>query len=157
VYEEGHRGRGSARAGLLWEDTSYSDNRVLMASPPNFDGSRHPTLIVYLHGNQSTLERDVLERQQIPAQIAAANVNPFLVAPQFAFDALDSSPGNFAQGGHFAAFIKAADEFHIFNTKIGAHFTVCIKQHQWRKHQLSHLGTTLVTDAHAYGSSASGC
>lgn len=108
VHEEGRRGRDSPRAGLLWEDTSYSDNRVLMARPPHFDGSRHPALIVYLHGNQAILERDVLERQQVPAQIAAAQFNALLLAPQFASDALDSSPGNFAQSGHFAAFIREA-------------------------------------------------
>lgn len=106
VLEEGRRGRNSPRGGLLWEDTTYSDNRVLLAMPTDFNGHRHPTLIVYLHGNQATLERDVWERQQVPAQVIAANINAFLVAPQFAVDALDSSPGNFAEKNYFKKFIK---------------------------------------------------
>ena len=106
VREEGRRGRNSPRGGLLWEDITYSDNRVLLAMPTDFNGHRHPTLIVYLHGNQATLERDVWERQQVPAQVIAANINAFLVAPQFAVDALDSSPGNFAEKNYFNKFVK---------------------------------------------------
>lgn len=108
VIEPDRRGRDSQRSGLLWEDTVYSDNRVLMAIGPNFSARKHPVLVVYLHGNQAILERDVLERQQIPAQVAAANINAFLLAPQFAVDALDSSPGNFSQRNYFAAFIDEA-------------------------------------------------
>ncbi|GGY64769.1 hypothetical protein GCM10011613_05710 [Cellvibrio zantedeschiae] len=108
VNEAGRRGHNSTRGGLLWEDTTYNDNRVLLATSANNASKHYPTLIVYLHGNQATLERDVLERQQIPAQIIAADINAFLVAPQFASDALDSSPGNFVQKNYFSAFIREA-------------------------------------------------
>ncbi len=106
VNDNGRRGHNSPRGGLLWEDSTYSDNRVLLAMPEDFNGQRKPTLIVFLHGNQSTLERDVLERQQVPAQVIAANINAFLVAPQFATDALDSNSGNFAEKKYFTKFIK---------------------------------------------------
>lgn len=106
VNDDGRRGHNSPRGGLLWEDTTYSDNRVLLAMPEDFKGHRNPTLIVFLHGNQTTLERDVLERQQVPAQVIAANINAFLVAPQFATDALDSNSGNFAEKKYFTKFIK---------------------------------------------------
>lgn len=106
VNDNGRRGRNSPRGGLLWEDITYSDNRALMAITPNFVGHRHPVLVVYLHGNQSILERDVAERQQIPAQVANANINAFLVAPQFALDALDSNSGNFTEKKYFTKFVK---------------------------------------------------
>lgn len=106
VLQDGRRGHNSPRGGLLWEDTTYSDNRVLLTMQTDFNGHRHPTLIVYLHGNEAILDRDVWVRQQIPAQLIASNMNAFLVAPQFAVDALDSSPGNFAEKNHFTKFLK---------------------------------------------------
>lgn len=106
VNDNGRRGHNSPRGGLLWEDTTYSDNRVLLAMPQDFKGHRNPTLIIFLHGNQSILDRDVWERQQVPAQIFASNINAFLVAPQFAEDALDSNSGNFAEKKFFTKFIK---------------------------------------------------
>lgn len=106
VNDNGRRGHNSPRGGLLWEDTTYSDNRVLLTMPEDFDIHRKPTLIVFLHGNESILDRDVWERQQIPAQVIAAKINAFLVAPQFAVDALDSNTGNFAEKKYFTKFIK---------------------------------------------------
>lgn len=108
VLEEGRRGRNSPRGGLLWEDTTYHDNRVLLAKPAEILNQKNLRLVVFLHGNQSVLDRDVLLRQQVPAQLAAAGINAYLVAPQFALDALDSSPGNFAQKNYFSRFIKEA-------------------------------------------------
>lgn len=108
VNDAGRRGRNSPRGGLLWEDITYNDNRVLFAMSPDFIGRRNGVLVVFLHGNQATLERDVLERQQVAAQLFSAGINAFLLAPQFAVDALDSSPGNFAQKNYFTYFIKEA-------------------------------------------------
>jgi hypothetical protein len=106
LADDGRRGRNSPRGGLLWEDITYTDDRVLLTMPTDFNGRRRPTLIVYLHGNQAILERDVWERQQVPAQVISADINAFLVAPQFAVDALDSSPGNFAEKNYFTKFVK---------------------------------------------------
>ena len=70
-----------------------------------------PALIVlYLHGQGATLERDVMARQAVPRQIAESGQNVALVAPQLALDAADSSAGNFWKPGHFAAYIDEAAE-----------------------------------------------
>ena len=106
--EDGRRAHNSPRGGTLWEDTTYSDNRVLISIPANFDKKRTPTIVIFLHGNQSTLARDVIARQKIPEQIAAANINAILIAPQFAVDALDSNSGNFARRNYFSRFITEA-------------------------------------------------
>jgi len=107
--EDGRRAHNSPRGGTLWEDTTYSDNRVLVSIPANFDKKHTPTIVIFLHGNQSTLERDVIARQKIPEQIAAANINAILIAPQFAVDALDSNSGNFARRNYFSRFITEAN------------------------------------------------
>ena len=65
-------------------------------------------LIVFLHGNGATLARDVVQRQHVPKQIAAARLNSALIAPQLAVDALDSSAGKFWEPGAFAAFLDEA-------------------------------------------------
>ena len=50
-------------------------------------------VIVFFHGNDATLERDVIGRQHIPSQLASSGVNAALAAPQFAVGIRDSSPG----------------------------------------------------------------
>ncbi len=91
----GRRGHTSPRGGLLWEDRHYSDRRTLLFVPTGFDPERPATLVVFFHGNNSTLERDVLARQRVPAQLEASGLNAILAAPQFAYDAPDSSAGGF--------------------------------------------------------------
>ncbi len=49
-------------------------------------------MIVYFHGNQTILSRDVVDRQQTVRQLAQSNLNAVLVAPQLAVDAQDSAP-----------------------------------------------------------------
>ena len=106
---EGHRlGHQSPRGGIRWEDETYSDKRALFDIPKGFDLSRPAVLIVYFHGNDTTLERDVMGRQHIPAQLAQSGINAVLVAPQFAFDARDSSPGNFWRPGYFSGWLAEA-------------------------------------------------
>ena len=65
-------------------------------------------IVVFLHGNRATLERDVGGRQRVAAQIAEANVNAVLVAPQLAVNANDSSAGRFWESYGFARFIGEA-------------------------------------------------
>jgi hypothetical protein len=110
VHENGRRGHTSSRGGVYWEDTTYKDNRVLLALSPYFKIKQRPIIVVYFHGNQSTLERDVIERQKIPEQLANSKINAFLVAPQFAVDAQDSSVGHFADEGFFAKFLDEVAE-----------------------------------------------
>ena len=109
VQIEGRYGRFSARTGqVYWADETYNDARVLLDLPQGFNAGRAGVLIVFLHGNGATLARDVIQRQHVPKQIAAARLNSALIAPQLAVDALDSSAGKFWEPGAFAAFLDEA-------------------------------------------------
>ena len=102
------RGRNTARGGVLWEDTTYSDRRVLISIPRGFDIRRPSLIVVFFHGNGAILTRDVRNRQQVPRQIVESGLNAVLVAPQFAVDAADSSAGRFWEPGVFAQFMGEA-------------------------------------------------
>jgi hypothetical protein len=102
------RGHTSARGGVYWENETYSDRRSLLYIPQGFDIKKPAAIVVYFHGNQALLARDVVERQQVPRQLAESGLNAVLVAPQFARDALDSSAGAFWQPGAFARFLREA-------------------------------------------------
>jgi len=104
------RGHTSLRGDVYWEDPTYSDRRSLLYLPPGFDPARPVLIVLYLHGQGATLERDVMVRQAVPRQIADTGANIALVAPQLALDAGDSSAGNFWRGGHFAKYIDEAAE-----------------------------------------------
>ena len=106
--EAGHRGHTSSRGHVLWESETFSDSHVLLHIPPGFDPNRPAVMIVFFHGQGANLARDVRDRQQVPAQISAAGVNAVLVAPQFAFNAADSSAGKFWEPGGFSRFLDEA-------------------------------------------------
>ena len=108
VVDNGRLGHSSQRNGVLWEDQSYSEKRVLLSIPKGFDPRRPAAIVVFLHGNEARLDRDVLERQGVARQLAQSNMNAVLVAPQFALDAKDSSAGRFWEPGVFAQFLKEA-------------------------------------------------
>jgi hypothetical protein len=109
VDQGGRLGHTSPRGGLLWEDATYNDRHVLIAAGNDFDPNRPGALVVFFHGNQTTLARDVVERQQTVRQLAQSNLNGVLVAPQLALDANDSSAGNFWRPGAFAQFLDEAE------------------------------------------------
>ena len=108
VEQGERRGRNSARGGVLWEDATYNDRRVLMSIPRGFDLRKPSMIVVFFHGNGATLSRDVRNRQQVPRQIVESGLNAVLVAPQFAVDAADSSAGRFWEPGVFAQFMGEA-------------------------------------------------
>ena len=108
VTENGRRGHLSPRGGVYWEDETYSDNRVLLTLTEKFNEDNHPFIVVYLHGNLTRLERDVIERQLIPQQVSDSGINALLLAPQLAVDALDSNAGNFVDQDFFTGFINEA-------------------------------------------------
>jgi hypothetical protein len=110
VNDNGRHGHRSFSGRVLWEDQTFNDNRVLLHIPKGFDIRRPALMLVFLHGHGATLERDVLARQKVPAQISASNANVVLVAPQLAFDAADSSAGKFWQPGGFGRFIGEAGQ-----------------------------------------------
>ena len=109
VDDNGRLGHSSPRGGLLWEDQTYNDRTVLLAAPESFDPSRPGHIVVFFHGNNATLERDVIARQQIVRQLADSGLNGVLVAPQLALDAPDSSAGKFWSPDGFAAFLDEAE------------------------------------------------
>jgi hypothetical protein len=107
--EENRAGHTSGRDGAVrWQDEVYQDKRALLYLPRGCDIRKRALIVVFFHGNNATLERDVLSRQQVAAQLAASGINAALVAPQFAVDAPDSSAGRFWQRGHFARFLAEA-------------------------------------------------
>jgi hypothetical protein len=108
--EAGHRGHTNFRGRVLWDRDTYGDPRVLLHIPPGFDANKPSVMIVFFHGHGAILGRDVRDRQQVPAQISASGVNAVLVAPQFAVDAADSSPGKFGDPGGFKRFLDEAAE-----------------------------------------------
>lgn len=108
VDDKGRKGHTSPRGGVYWQDETYADRRVLLDIPRGFDPSRPGVIVVFFHGNKSTLERDVVRRQHVPQQVGRAGLNAVLVAPQFAVDALDSTAGRFYLPGFFAKFMDEA-------------------------------------------------
>lgn len=104
------RGHTTGRGDVYWEETTYSDRRSLLYLPQGFDPSRPVMILLFLHGQGATLERDVVLRQAVPRQVAESGKNIALIAPQLAYDAFDSSAGNFWRGGHFARYIDEAAE-----------------------------------------------
>jgi hypothetical protein len=105
---ESRRGHVTFRGQTLWESRTFSDDRVLLHIPPNFDPSRPAVMVVFFHGHGAIIDRDVRDRQQVPAQITAAGANAVLVAPQFAVDAADSSAGKFWEPNGFRRFLDEA-------------------------------------------------
>jgi hypothetical protein len=103
--QKGHR---SWSGRVLWEKQTFNDNRVLLHIPAGFDIDKPAVMVVFFHGHHAELTRDVLQRQQVPEQISMSGVNAVLVAPQFAVNAADSSPGRFWQPGAFRRFVDEA-------------------------------------------------
>jgi len=110
VDDQGRRGHSTPFGRIYWEDETYSDRHVLLHIPKGFDARRPSVMVVYFHGHGATLRRDVLERQEVAAQIANSGVNAVLVAPQLAVDAADSSAGKFWEPGAFGRFVGEAAE-----------------------------------------------
>jgi len=120
-------GHTSLRGEVYWEVPTYSDRRSLLYLPAGFDPQRPSLIVVFLHGQGATLERDVMARQAVPRQLAESGQNVALVAPQLALDAADSSAGNFWRPGHFAAYIDEAAErlMRLYGDhRVGRHFNL---------------------------------
>ena len=110
VDETGRRGRMDARGKVLWEDETFSDQRVLLHIPQGFDIRRPAMIIVFFHGHGAAIDRDVRDRQRIAEQITQSGANAVLIAPQMAVKAADSSAGIFWEQGMFAQFLNEASE-----------------------------------------------
>lgn len=125
VREGKRRGHTTLRGDVCWEDMTYSDRRSLLYLPAGYNPQLPSLMVLFLHGQGATLERDVMARQAVPRQIAQSGKNVALVAPQLAFDAADSSAGNFWRAGHLATYIDEAAErlMRLYGDKrVGPHF-----------------------------------
>ncbi|MBN9490387.1 MAG: alpha/beta hydrolase [Alphaproteobacteria bacterium] len=125
VRDGKRRGHTTLRGDICWEDTTYSDRRSLLYLPPGYNPQRPSLIVLFLHGQGATLERDVMARQAVPRQIAESGKNVALVAPQLAVDAADSSAGNFWRPGYLATYIDEAAErlMRLYGDKrAGPHF-----------------------------------
>lgn len=101
------RGHRTPSGDVLLEGATFSDDRTLLHVPAGFDPRRPALMMVFFHGHGSIIER-VIGETGLPRQIAESGANAVLIAPQFAFDAADSSPGKFLRPGAFARFIDEA-------------------------------------------------
>jgi hypothetical protein len=108
--QQGHLGHVNFRGHVLWESETYSDDHVLLHIPAGFDPKRPAVMVVFFHGHGADLARDVRDRQLVPAQISQSGMNAVLVAPQFAFDAADSSAGKFWEPNGFKRFLDEATQ-----------------------------------------------
>jgi hypothetical protein len=108
IDDTGRRGHRSPGGHVYWEDETFNDPRVLLHIPKGFDVRRPSLMIIYFHGHRAMIDRDVRDRQRVPAQISASGVNAVLVAPQFAVNAPDSSAGRFWEPGAFGRFLGEA-------------------------------------------------
>ena len=109
VVVDGRQGRRISRTSeIRWQDETYADARVLLHLPAGFDAARPAVLVLFLHGNGATLERDVETRQQVAAQVTQSGLNAALIAPQLAVDAPDSSAGKFWEPEALARFLDEA-------------------------------------------------
>ncbi len=118
-------GHTTMRGDVCWEDQTYNDRRSLLYLPAGYNPALPGLIVLFLHGQGATLERDVMVRQAIPRQVTESGQNMALVAPQLAVDAADSSAGNFWRPGHLAAYIDEAAErlMRLYGDKrAGPHF-----------------------------------
>jgi hypothetical protein len=118
-------GHTTLRGDVCWEDQTYNDRRSLLYLPAGYNPTLPGLIVLFLHGQGAMLERDVMQRQGIPRQVAESGQNVALVAPQLAVDAPDSSAGNFWKPGHLAAYIDEAAErlMRLYGDKrAGPHF-----------------------------------
>src|SRR6266511_2370514 len=74
VIEGDRLGHTSPRGGIYWEDQTYSDRRALLYIPRGFDPRRPALVVVFFHGNEATLTRDVRNRQEVPRQLAESGL-----------------------------------------------------------------------------------
>src|SRR5258708_15436405 len=91
VSKGGRRGHRSYGGRVYWQDETYSDNRVLMHVPENFDIPRPGVILVFFHGHGATLERHLRDRQLVPQQISQSRPHALLLAPPLPVHAADSS------------------------------------------------------------------
>ena len=90
------------------EHIHYADPGVLFHVPKDFDPTRPFRLVVFFHGHESALQRDVVGRLRVTRQLDRSGLNAILIAPQLAKDAIDSHPGKLGREGGLARLLDEA-------------------------------------------------
>lgn len=108
ISDGNRRGHKTAFGRSYWGNETYNDSRALLHIPKKFNIRAPSVMVVFFHGHGAKLERDILKRQRVPAQISQSGMNAVLVAPQFAVDAKDSSAGKFWKPGALRRFLDEA-------------------------------------------------
>lgn len=108
IKDGNRRGHKTAFGRSYWGNETYNDSRALLHIPKKFNIRAPGVMVVFFHGHGAKLERDILKRQRVPAQISQSGMNAVLVAPQFAVDARDSSAGKFWKPGALRRFLDEA-------------------------------------------------
>jgi hypothetical protein len=108
VSEGGRQGHRTYRGTIYWKNETYNDRRVLLHIPKGFEINKPAVAVLFFHGHRANLERDVRDRQLVPAQVSASKINAVLIAPQFATNASDSSAGHFWEPGACGKFYQEA-------------------------------------------------
>src|ERR1700709_1708558 len=57
VNVDGKLGHQALHGGILWEDQTYNDRRVLLAASSDFNPNARSVIVVFFHGNHATLAR----------------------------------------------------------------------------------------------------
>ena len=86
----------------------FVDDRVLIHVTPHRPAGGPRMVVLYLHGHNTSLKRDVIDRRKIVAQVNASGRNIVLIAPQMAWRAIDSHPGKLGRDGGGMRLVKAA-------------------------------------------------
>jgi len=86
----------------------YVDDRVLVHVTPHRPQGGPPVVVLYLHGHNADLVRDVIGRRRVIDQVNASGRNVILVAPQMAWRAVDSHPGKLGRDGGALKLVNAA-------------------------------------------------
>ena len=81
VKQGNRRGHTTLRGEVCWDDVTYHDRRSLLYLPAGYTPALPGLIVVFLHGQGATLERDVIARQGIARQVSESGQNVALVAP----------------------------------------------------------------------------
>lgn len=92
-------------------DASSERTSAELSFTRNFDITKPAVMVFFAHGHNTKLERDVVHKMNVLAQLERAGMNAVLVAPQLAYNTDDrtaSSPGRFAERGFANRFFDEA-------------------------------------------------
>ncbi len=94
--------------GTPGRDASGERTSAELSFTRNFDITKPAVMVFFAHGHHTKLERDVVGKMNVLAQLEKAGLNAVLIAPQLAYNDKDSGPGRFAERGFANRFFDEA-------------------------------------------------